>query len=138
MPSLRFQLESLPQELYDQIYNHISTAPKAMNLIEICRKLRLARFHLLHVDRTFRAQYAKSYYTNTAFAFDHVRHALIPWLLNIPREQVRWIEKLAYESDEHPLECGFFLHAAESIVARDFGKSIARKVGAITRSEVRR
>ena len=59
-------LHSLPQELYDNIYDEVFTSPVQRTDIDLSYRPP----HLLSVNSGSRRQFAKSYYHNTAFIFD--------------------------------------------------------------------
>lgn len=67
MDSLTRLLHALPQELIDQIYNEVFTAPPRR--VHIATAYTLP--HLLTVTSASRTQYAKSYYQNTLFIVDN-------------------------------------------------------------------
>lgn len=73
---LRAGLETLPQELYDMIYNAVFTAaPGFRNLSKHHKKTYRRDFNLLHVSHHSRALFASSYYGNQSrFHFVHWMH----------------------------------------------------------------
>ncbi|KAI5362784.1 hypothetical protein Slin14017_G064650 [Septoria linicola] len=79
--SLRTLLESLPQELYDNIYDCVFTAEPAT--VTICYED--YRFpHLLHVDRAPRSKFAESYYKVTEIEYGEPSE--VDWLETLPQQ----------------------------------------------------
>lgn len=78
---LRQLLETLSQELYDQIYDETFMAPDGVycELKSPTSNEKLRPPHLLHVDHASRLKYAKSYYGRSVFIF-RTRSALESWL----------------------------------------------------------
>lgn len=68
---LRIALESLPQELYDQVYVATFTAPPGVrDLTKYHTGTRFAAINLLHVSRDSRKLFAATYYGNgNSFSF---------------------------------------------------------------------
>ncbi|CAK1358072.1 uncharacterized protein RHO25_007844 [Cercospora beticola] len=64
--SLRDHLETLPQELYDKIYDFTFTAEEKVVYIFHCDD---RPPHLLQVDRRSRQKFTASYYSSTTFLF---------------------------------------------------------------------
>lgn len=82
---LRVRLETLPQELYDEIYDITFTAEHGMRPIGTKPGLALHRAHLkfLQIDPASRTSYAKSYYGKGA-SFRMLNGVLIDWLKSLP------------------------------------------------------
>ena len=66
--SLHALLGSLPQELYDNVYDQVFTADPSDVLVSLLEPRKFPP--QLHVDRASRASYASSYFTATRFIFD--------------------------------------------------------------------
>lgn len=140
---LRRGLESLPQELYDQILKATFTAdlePRDLRNLEAMRQ----NLKFLHISSSTRALYATTYYGSGAvfeFAQDHgAPRALKLWLRSLPVSHrdllgqvhivwdgsaiARWITVLGYERDE------FCLDLAQSIKSclPDVSPAVAAKV----------
>ncbi|PPJ56618.1 hypothetical protein CBER1_01821 [Cercospora berteroae] len=99
---LRELLQTLPQELYSNVYDEVFTA--------VPNKVVIQRYsykwpHLLHVDRASREAYAKSYFGLSTFicsgAFE------IRWIRTLCDHHVNFIKELFYlcisSEDDTPL-----------------------------------
>lgn len=104
--SLRDLMQTLPQELYDEIFDMTFTADAGVRKLNTATKKRvLGKFSsgstgwrdlyfysnvaaafpaVLHVNRSTRAQFAKSYYGQGAFVAVHDRQVARDWVEILP------------------------------------------------------
>lgn len=101
--TLRNQLDNLPQEIYDDIYELVFIAKPSVVQIIYHKDYDFPR--LLHVDQVSRATYAKSYFSNTSFIFADVYQATL-WLCLLSRDHIDLCTKvvLAMKCDEGSYE----------------------------------
>ena len=99
MAELSRRVQSLPQELFAQIYNEVFTGPAGKAIINVDESYKPP--HQLQVSRASREQFARSYYSDTLFIFKGVDlkdlewgsncfvsygtyGGLVPWLSSLP------------------------------------------------------
>lgn len=96
---LRHGLESLPQELYDQIYNAVFTARPGVRQIDGLLGTFRRDMKFLHVSSATRALYAKTYYGQGATFEVHGRFAwaqdeLQQWLYLLPPDHRALLQRV--------------------------------------------
>ncbi|CZT15458.1 uncharacterized protein RCC_01314 [Ramularia collo-cygni] len=99
---MRERLEDLPQELYDQIYKTVFTAPPGVRNMHNGDGVNT---RLLQISRASRALYAKSYYGAGAdFVFTsemYLYHStMLSWIQVLPAEHLEYIERITMISFE--------------------------------------
>lgn len=125
---LRRGLESLPQELYDQIYKDVFTAsPKVRHVgtITTFGRIKFATEDLnpLHISQATRSLYAKTFYGHDAGFEVHLRKTwsedVLKWLSILPHSHIRLLRKfvIAIDSMEYDDEL-FRRYLARNLRAR--------------------
>ncbi|USW56841.1 hypothetical protein Slin15195_G101600 [Septoria linicola] len=136
--TLRMRLESLPQELYNRIYDQVFTA--ACSIVVVAREGTRKAEYLLQVDRVSRAQYAKSYYGNTKFVFPTAIQDLVPWLRRMSRSELHLISDMAIEWRDLPpvrtLERERYVEIVRKIIDRETGSLVNSNLDVILSSEL--
>lgn len=91
-PSIGDLLQSLPQELSNEIYNLTFTAG-ANGIVDLENDKPFPQ--LLHVDHRSREEFAKSYYSATRFTFNPYGNTNMPvlteWYRRLPAEHRAWL-----------------------------------------------
>lgn len=91
-------VQSLPQELYDSIYDFtFTTTFKPHDQIHVSKAKGYRVPSILQVDCASRSQAAASYYGTRAFYFNR-RDELIAWVRSLPVEHQHLIREIRYDS----------------------------------------
>lgn len=90
--AIRTGLATLPQELYDQIYTDVFTAPSGQVRNINSRDLDLA-LKLLQISRNSRVLYAKSFY-DAEFEYETDMYRFIDWLRTVHRSDRDLMRKI--------------------------------------------
>ncbi|CZT24145.1 uncharacterized protein RCC_09862 [Ramularia collo-cygni] len=144
--SIRRGLATIPQEIYDQIYTAVFTAPRGIrDMSSPCDKPATAAsvksdYQLLHVSRSTRALYASTYYTSE-FLFPFrirdpgifgISKAMIFWAQLLPKEHQLLINKITVRIEVpilNDLTIGRVIKAeAKETLRRQLDSNIADKV----------
>lgn len=109
--SLPELVQALPRELYDEIYDLTFTA-EANTTVVLDRKDSNPFPNLLHVDRSSRSVFAKSYYANTTFTFTlwypgaRDLAFVSRWLRGLSAEHVCLVQTLLVKVEMRALDMG--------------------------------
>ncbi|GIZ41701.1 hypothetical protein CKM354_000499700 [Cercospora kikuchii] len=130
--ALRELLQTLPQELYNNIYDEVFTAVPSDIVV---RKYSYNWPHLLHVDRASREAYAKSYFGLTTF-FCHGDFEL-RWVRTLCDEHFEFTKGLFLlcGSDDDESWMRFLMYMELRDTMHLWGKDKADKVQVISHSE---
>lgn len=140
---IRNGLTFFPQEIFDQIYDYVFTAPSGTRNLSDTAQVR-RDYNLLHIDKTTRAMFAKSYYSTVfemlADPHDGTGKILLSWLRILPEAHRVLVQKVififhevapccvAHLSVTSPCDSQGKLWTARGMVLRSLGKRVARKV----------
>ncbi|KXS98307.1 hypothetical protein AC578_6828 [Pseudocercospora eumusae] len=152
--SLRDLLHTLPQELYDEIFHMTFTADAAIRKLNIAFKKRVVYksstkgsicwrepyFYsnvaavfppLLHVSRSTRAQFAKSYYGQGAFVAAHDRDAVRKWAEILPSDHRSLLGHVSIVAKKPSASNAVRAQRMRVQFANDFGEPMNFEIGVV-------
>lgn len=92
-------MQSLPQELYDTIYDLTFT----FDIGEVIIDSTYRTPSRLRVDRNSRELFAKQYYRdNTFYCHERNTNALVSWLQSLPHVHIAYIQRIHYDISPSP------------------------------------